>query len=152
MPLTIVAVGKKHEAWAGQAISSLEKRLKAPFSIEWVLLPHSSFDGPSARQEESDRLYKRLESYDEVWLLDERGQALDSIEFANQLEQTLNQSRRLAIVIGGAYGVTDDLRREADKVLSLSPMVLAHQIVRVVIVEQIYRAQEIVRGGRYHHP
>ena len=78
MPLHIVTVGKKHESWVLEGIERYQKRLKAPFSLEWVLLPHSSLEGLSARQEESQRILSRLDAYDYVILLDERGKLIDS--------------------------------------------------------------------------
>ncbi len=151
MPLHIVAIGKKHESWVAEGIERYQKRLKTPFMLEWVLLPHSSLDGPSARQEESERLLSRLNGYDVTILLDERGNLLNSTQLSSMLTSHLDHSRNVALVIGGAFGVTDELRRKANMVWSLSPLVLPHQLVRLVVTEQIYRAQEIARGGAYHH-
>lgn len=151
MPLTIIAIGKKHESWIAEGVERYEKRLKAPFLLRWILLPHSSLEGPSARQEESERIQKRLEDFDYIVLLDERGRQLDSPAFATTLAHRLERSQRVALVIGGAYGVTDDLRNRSQLVLSLSPLVFPHQLVRLILVEQLYRAQEITAGGKYHH-
>ncbi len=151
MPLHVVAIGKKHESWVTEGIERYQKRLKAPFMLEWVLLPHSSLDGISARQEESERLLSRLSGYDIIILLDERGNLLNSAQLSSMLSGHLDHSRKVALVIGGAFGVTDELRRKADMVWSLSPLVFPHQLVRLIVTEQIYRAQEIARGGSYHH-
>jgi 23S rRNA (pseudouridine1915-N3)-methyltransferase len=151
MPLHVLAVGKKHESWVAEGIERYQKRLKAPFLVEWVLLPHSSFDGDRARQDESERLSSRLSAYDFVVLLDERGRLLDSPQLSGVLKEQLDQSRKVAIIIGGAYGVTDDVRQKVDAVWSLSPLVYPHQLVRLVLIEQLYRAQQILQGGAYHH-
>ena len=151
MPLTIIAIGKKHESWIAEGLERYEKRLKAPFLVRWVLLPHSSLEGVSARQEESERIQKRLEDFDYVVLLDERGRELNSPTLAATLTNELDRSKRVALVIGGAYGVTDELRNNSQLVLSLSPLVFPHQLVRLILVEQLYRAQEITQGGKYHH-
>lgn len=151
MPLTIVTIGKKHEDWVSVGIERYQKRLKAPFSLEWVLLPHSSLDGLRAREEESERLFSRLDAYDFIVLLDERGKMLDSPTFSALLEERLDRSLKVALVIGGAYGVTDELREKAHFVWSLSPLVYPHQLVRLILVEQLYRAQQISLGGSYHH-
>ena len=151
MPLTIIAIGKKHESWIAEGLARYEKRLKAPFLVNWVLLPHSSLEGVSARQEESERIQKRLEDFDYVVLLDERGRELNSPTLAATLTNELDRSKRVALVIGGAYGVTDELRNNSQLVLSLSPLVFPHQLVRLILVEQLYRAQEITQGGKYHH-
>jgi len=151
MPIHIVAIGKKHEDWVVEGISRYQKRLKAPFLVEWVLLPHSSSDGLSARQEESERLLSRLSAYDFIVLLDERGVVMNSNGLSGLLVERLDRSEKIAIVIGGAFGVTDELRQRAHLVWSLSPLVFPHQLVRLMVIEQIYRSQEIDRGGSYHH-
>jgi 23S rRNA (pseudouridine1915-N3)-methyltransferase len=151
MPLYIFAVGKKHESWVAEGIERYQKRLKSPFSVEWVLLPHSSLDGLAARQEESQRIMSRVTGYDYVVLLDERGKLLDSRGVSQLLEQRLNSSQKVAIIIGGAFGVTEEIRMKANLVWSFSPLVFPHQLVRLMIVEQVYRAQEIARNGAYHH-
>ena len=151
MPLHIITVGKKHESWVVEGIERYQKRLKAPFNIEWVLLPHSSLEGLSARQEESGRILSRLDAYEYIILLDERGKLVDSPTLSKLLEVRLDSSQKIALVIGGAYGVTDEIRNKAGFIWSFSPLVFPHQLVRLMLVEQIYRAQEIARGGSYHH-
>lgn len=151
MSIHLLVVGKKHESWVAEGIERYQKRLKAPFLVEWVLLPHSSFDGDRARQDESERLLSRLSAYDFVVLLDERGRLLDSPQLSGMLKEQLDQSRKVAIIIGGAYGVTDEVRQKVDSVWSLSPLVYPHQLVRLILAEQLYRAQQIAQGGAYHH-
>lgn len=149
--ITIVAVGKKHEDWIQAGLERYEKRLKQPFSVRWILLPHSSLEGTAARQEESERIGKKLNDEDYVILLDERGVQITSDQLSHDLQNLFAWGRRVVLVIGGAYGVTDELHRRADFVLSLSKLVLPHQLVRLVIIEQLYRAQSIAGGGKYHH-
>lgn len=151
MPLHIIAVGKKHESWVQEGISRYEKRLKAPFNFDWVLLPHSSLDGDRAREEESERILSRLDGYDYIIVLDERGKTLDSPALSGLLGEQLHRSQKVAVIIGGAYGVTDELRQRAHLLWSLSPLVFPHQLVRLILVEQLYRAQQIELNGRYHH-
>ncbi len=149
--ITIVAVGKRHEDWVQVGVERYEKRLKQPFSVRWILLPHSSLEGTAARQEESERIGKKLNDEDYVILLDERGVQITSDQLSHDLQNLFAWGRRVVLVIGGAYGVTDELQRRADFVLSLSKLVLPHQLVRLVVVEQLYRAQQIAAGGKYHH-
>lgn len=145
--IRIIAVGKKHESWVASGIERYQKRLRKPYDVEWVLLPHSSREGSQARQEESERILSRLGDSGFVLLLDERGELLDS----PALSALLQVNSRIVIIIGGAYGVNDALRARANKVVSLSPLVYPHQLVRLVLIEQLYRAQEIASGGAYHH-
>lgn len=151
MPIHILTIGKKHEDWVSVGIERYQKRLKAPFLVEWVLMAHSSLDGARARQEESERLLSRLAAYDYVVLLDERGKALDSPAFSGMLQDQLDRSVKVALVIGGAYGVTEELRARADFIWTLSPLVFPHQLVRLILIEQLYRAQQIATGDSYHH-
>lgn len=149
--IKIIAIGKKHEPWLQDGLKHYQERLRAPWNTNWVLLPHSSLTGDSARQEESERLFAHLKSTDFVILLDERGHNLSSPQLTHQLTSCFNHSQSVTIIIGGAYGVTESLRQRADVVWSLSNLVFPHQLVRLILIEQLYRAQEIDRGGRYHH-
>lgn len=150
MTLRILAVGRKHEAWVAEGIHRYEKRLKRPFDINWQPIPHSARDGVAARREESERILARL-GQDYLILLDERGRQVDSPGLANLLRTPLDNARDVTLVIGGAYGVDETVHARADFVWSLSPLVFPHQLVRLILAEQIYRAQEIVHGRPYHH-
>jgi 23S rRNA (pseudouridine1915-N3)-methyltransferase len=149
--LKIISVGKSHEDWILEGINRYEKRLKTPFNLEWVILPPSSKKGALARENESEAILKRLDPGDFIILLDERGEKIDSPGLASLLEDKIAHSNKIVIIIGGAYGVDDNLRERANKVLSISDMVFPHQLVRLILVEQIYRAQEISLGKSYHH-
>lgn len=149
--ITILAIGKKHEPWISPGLERYEKRLKAPWNLQWILLPHSSLEGDRARQEESERLLSRIDTTDFMLLLDEHGKSLDSPAFSAMFERLQVQSKRIVVVIGGAYGVNDELMKRADATVSLSSMVFPHQLVRLLLAEQVYRAQSIAAGTRYHH-
>lgn len=149
--IRVLAVGKKHEAWVGPGIERYEKRLRKPWEVRWELLPHSSLEGARARQEESERLLSRLKPEDHVILLDEAGQLLDSLTSSRHLEGLMADGKSITIVIGGAYGVNIELRDRADMTWSLSPLVFPHQLVRLMLIEQIYRASQISQGSAYHH-
>ncbi len=151
MPLRILAIGKKHEAWVMDGIERYEKRLRKPFVSEWVYLPHSSREGLGARQDESERILSRLKDDDFVVLLDEKGKIINSPALASLLESPLHSSRTVVLIIGGAYGVDETVHARADFVWSLSLLVFPHQLVRLLVAEQLYRAQEIVAGNPYHH-
>lgn len=145
--INIIAVGKKHDPNITDAINDYEKRLRAPFEVKWVLLPYSAKNGDEARQDESERIISQLRPADFVVLLDERGQDLSSPDFS----ALLTSQQNIVIIIGGAYGVNDELRQRADRVTSLSAMVFPHQLVRLILIEQIYRAQAIATNHPYHH-
>ena len=149
--IKIIAIGRKHESWITDGLERYQKRLKAPWNVEWVLLPHSAREGLAARQEESSAILSRLKADDFVILLDERGKLLDSPALARQIEQVFPTSKTPVCIIGGAFGVDDSLASRANLTWSLSPLVFPHQLVRLILAEQLYRAQEIAAGHPYHH-
>lgn len=151
MAIRILAVGKKHEAWVADGIARYQQRLQRPFDISWQLLAHSSRAGDSARAEESERLLTKLAATDFVILLDERGTLLDSPGLSRQLLAPLERSQPVTIIIGGAYGVDQSVHQRANLIWSLSPLVFPHQLVRLILAEQLYRAQAIASGSPYHH-
>lgn len=151
MSIRIIAIGKKHESWVADGIERYQKRLKRPFDIEWVILPHSSLGDAAARKDESRRLITRLDESDYVILLDERGKNINSPDLSNRLHSLLDISQQIVIIIGGAYGVDSSLIDRANFVWSLSHLVFPHQLVRLILTEQIYRSQEIANGKPYHH-
>lgn len=141
--IKIIAGGKKSSGWMVEATSEYEKRLKKPFDISWEIL-------------EENKLAKKLEKWDfkpseVVILADERGKNISSPELSDKLTKIFNSSSSAVIIIGGAYGVSDEVRERADFVWSFSRLVFPHMLMRILVTEQIYRAQEISRGGKYHH-
>jgi 23S rRNA (pseudouridine1915-N3)-methyltransferase len=149
--ITVIAVGKKHEPWVADGIERYSKRLQGPWKIDWVLLPHSSLEGLRARQDESERILLKLDPHDVVILLDERGKEFDSPALSGQFQALMSSGRRVVCIIGGAYGVNDELMARADLTWSLSPLVFPHQLVRLILAEQLYRAQCIATNHPYHH-
>ena len=149
--ITILCIGKSHEDWLMPGLARYEKRLRRPWNINWELMPHSSHEGTRARQEESGRLLRRLDGRPYVILLDESGANITSPSFSELFTARLDYGTQVTIVIGGAYGVDETIHRRADAVISLSKLVFPHQLVRLIVTEQIYRAQQITQGSGYHH-
>ena len=148
--MKIICVGKKHDSWIIDGISRYERRLRAPFKLEWQFVPYSSFSGDRARRDESTELLKRIAPQDYVILLDETGKNIDSPSLSHKLEQLTIQNQ-IVFIIGGAYGVDERIKQRANFIWSLSGLVFPHMLVRLILIEQIYRAQEISKGGPYHH-
>lgn len=141
--IKIIAGGRKHEDWVRMAVSEYEKRLKKPFDIKWELM-------------EEEKLNRYLSDWnftgnDYVILLDERGDNISSPELSRKLETAFNSSKNVIMIIGGAFGVSEEVRRRSNFVWSFSKLVFPHQLMRIMLAEQIYRAQEIAHGGKYHH-
>ncbi|MBQ3293300.1 23S rRNA (pseudouridine(1915)-N(3))-methyltransferase RlmH [Candidatus Saccharibacteria bacterium] len=143
MMIRIIAGGKRHEKWAELAISEYEKRLGKPYDIKWEFI-------------EEDKLIKKLENWpftghDYVIICDERGQNISSDEYSAKLEQAFISSKNVIILIGGAYGFPEEIRKRADFLWSFSKLVFPHMLARLIVTEQTYRAHEIARGSHYHH-
>lgn len=103
------------------------------------------------KQNEGELIQKELNPSDKVILLDERGTEFRSIEFAKWLEHKQQTTQRLVFVIGGPYGFSDNIYQRSDEKISLSKMTFSHQMVRLIFIEQLYRACTIIKGESYHH-
>lgn len=148
--IKIISIGKKHESFIAEGIQEYQKRLRKPFDIEWLLLPHSS-TAEKAKNDESERILRHCHPSDYVMLLDERGTNIDTPSLCQRMQEQFNWSNTVVIIIGGAYGVNRQVFDRADFVWSLSSLVFPHQLVRLLLTEQIYRAQTIANGEPYHH-
>jgi 23S rRNA (pseudouridine1915-N3)-methyltransferase len=151
MKQLLISVGKKHDPDLVGAIDDFTQRLNRVFPTEWLLVSPSGADEPTARRIESASVLAKTDSNDFVVLLDERGSQVTSEALATKYESWQGLNRRLVFVIGGAYGVSDELRDRADFVWSISQQVFPHQIVRLLLTEQLYRSQMIIDGHPYHH-
>lgn len=144
-------MGKRHEPWVADGIERFIKRLKKPYDVDFTFVPHATAGEQRSREDESAAIEKHLRVQDYVILLDERGKNFTSPQLAGHLQQLFDTARHPVLIIGGAYGVNDRLRARANMVWSLSNLVFPHQLVRLMVVEQVYRAQEISAGRPYHH-
>lgn len=155
MKITTLAIGKKHDPKLEAAILEYSKRLAHYVALEWKLVEAkitASMSEKEIRDIESKTLEIQLSSADTVILLDETGAQLTSPQLAEKLQHYMNQStRNLVLIIGGAYGVNENLMKRADFIWSLSSLVFPHQLIRLVLVEQLYRAHTILAGEKYHH-
>ena len=146
MKVLIISPGKAHSPELKDAIAEYETRLRTALSIEWA------FPQASTKETEGAAILKLIKSDDTVVLLDERGKDIDSPGLAQMLEQNLNQgTKRLVFVIGGAFGVSEEVAACAQMTLRLSSLVFPHMLVRLILIEQLYRAWSIRTGGKYHH-
>lgn len=152
MQIVILSVGKKSEQAIESLINDYEKRLGREYQIVWQFVSGSrSTDEVTCRREESESLSKYIKETDSVVLLDERGRQFDNKTFADVFKGLASQHGRIVIVIGGAYGVTEEFRSSADVVWSLSNLVFPHRLIRLILMEQLYRTIMITKGHPYHH-
>ena len=155
MKVTLIVVGKTVGTELPQLIDTYTQRLKhyVPFDIQVIpdLKNTKNLSEAQQKQQEGEAILRAVEgSY--VVLLDEHGIEYRSMTFARQLQTWMNASTRgLTFVIGGAYGFSPAVYERADAQISLSQMTFSHQMIRLLFVEQLYRAMTILRGERYHH-
>ncbi|MCB5247581.1 MAG: 23S rRNA (pseudouridine(1915)-N(3))-methyltransferase RlmH [Candidatus Cloacimonetes bacterium] len=154
MILRILQVGKTRSGWIKEGISEYLKRLEPLIRLEIVDIPDVSLkteDNPEAvKAKEAALCLKRLAPEDRLILLDERGETKTSLEFAAFLN-TLSAERSVAFLIGGVYGTHSSLKDRASACLSLSKLTFTHQLARLFLIEQIYRALMINHGRSYHY-
>ncbi|MDO4870570.1 MAG: 23S rRNA (pseudouridine(1915)-N(3))-methyltransferase RlmH [Candidatus Saccharibacteria bacterium] len=147
--LKIITVGKKPPTWINEPVQSYSKRLHARFKPKWIIIPNSAQADPeTAKNAESTQILNKVGT-DFLILLDETGKNFSSPEIAEILDQKLTNN--ICLVIGGAYGVSNQLKTRANIIWSLSRLVFPHQIVRLILIEQLYRAQCIIEHHPYHH-
>ncbi len=152
MNIKIIAVGKKHSPDLVEAINKYQKRMTGQNNILWQIVPPIS-TGQQQKLQESQKLLERLKPDDFVILLDEAGEILSNNDLAKLLSSASTQAdiKNLVFVIGGAYGVSDELKDRANFIWSLSKLVFPHQLVRLILLEQIYRTFAIINNHPYHH-
>lgn len=151
MKQLLISVGKKHDASLTTAIDGYTERLRKRSETTWLFPAPSGAEEAVARRAESTQVLEKISSSDLVILLDERGTQLSSEALATRYEAWEQSGKRLVFVIGGAYGVDASLLARADFTWSLSKHVFPHQIARLLLVEQLYRAQMINQNHPYHH-
>ncbi|MGC8802668.1 MAG: 23S rRNA (pseudouridine(1915)-N(3))-methyltransferase RlmH [Bacteroidales bacterium] len=156
MKILLIFTGKISEKYLIDPIDDYLNRIRHYFPVELhvtrELRLQSFTDKEALKRAEAEEIFKRIEPSDYLVLLDERGQNLSSLEFARFIDNQVNKNiRRMVFVVGGAYGFAGELYQRAHMLLSLSRMTFTHQMVRLILAEQLYRACTILRGEPYHH-
>ncbi len=154
MQLSIVAVGTKMPAWVGAAVDDYARRLPGDWRIEWREMraePRGASGHAGAwTHREAERIRGALPAGARIVVLDERGRDLDTRQLALRIAAWREDTRPVAIVIGGPDGLDPALVRCADETLRLSSLTLPHPLVRVLLAEQLFRAWSILAGHPYH--
>lgn len=153
LKIILLTIGKQQEADTRAALADFSQRINRYFPCEWKIQPPSKHSDPDTiRKTEADSILSALQKDDYLVLLDERGKNISSPELASLVQQRANESRKqLVFLVGGAYGVDAAIRQRADFCWSLSKLVFPHQLVRLILAEQVYRACTILRNEKYHH-
>ncbi len=149
----VAVVGKPRDRHLAAAIDEYETRAARYWPLDVVEVREGSGRGVSAdeaRAREGARLLERVPAGALVLACDERGERLTSAEFARVVAGARDRAQDVAFVVGGAYGLPDEVRVRASRTIQLAPFTLPHELARLVLAEQLYRAGTIVRGEPYH--
>lgn len=146
MKFLFITIGKDNDKKLAESVTDYTKRINNYFKTEWKIIPSSDI------KKESENVLKTIESGDYLVVLDERGKELSTIELADFIEKRMIASdKRIVFVIGGAYGVDEEVLQKANFKWSLSKLVFPHQIVRLILSETVYRAITVIKNEPYHH-
>jgi len=155
MRITLIENGKTRDSFIQEGVEQFRKRVVkyVPFNIETIpdLKNTKNMTMKEVQDQEGSLILKRVKPVDYLALLDERGNQHDSISFARYLNSLEGRVNHLLFVIGGPYGFSEKVYNRADTRLSLSKLTFSHQLVRVIFMEQLYRAFTILKGEPYHH-
>lgn len=154
MKALLIRVGRGKSGWADTAVADYSKRLRAKLPLEELRLPTTRFRGDieAVRSDEAQRILAKVRPRDRLIALDERGDAPTSEGFAGWIDAAAKAGvPRLVFAIGGPYGHGAQVRQAAWRSLAISSMVTNHELARVFLVEQLYRASTLLWGGNYHH-
>ncbi len=156
MKLKLLSIGKLKDPAYLELARDYSQRIQRyhPFETFEIAAEtiHSEAQKPKALEEEAAKIRQQLKKNAFLIVLDEKGKSMNSIQLAEKIEGLFLQSfSEIVFLIGGAYGVAESLKQEANLLLSLSPLTLPHRLARVVVLEQIYRAMTIIHRSSYHH-
>ena len=155
MRIRLIQTGKTREQYVKEGVEIFRRRLKryVPFETETIpdLKNSKNMAMKEVMEKEGQLLLRRIRQEDHVVLLDERGEECSSIAFAEQMNSLEGRVKQLVFVVGGPYGFSEEVYRRADSRLSLSRLTFSHQLVRLIFMEQLYRAFTILKGDPYHH-
>ncbi|WP_196890226.1 23S rRNA (pseudouridine(1915)-N(3))-methyltransferase RlmH [Aureivirga sp. CE67] len=156
MKIKLLAIGKTDDKNLIQLIENYQKRLKHYISFDLEIIPDiknvKNLSEAQQKEKEGELILKKLQATDQLILLDEKGKDFRSIEFANFMQKKMNSGiKQLVFVIGGPYGFSDAVYKKSQGKVSLSKMTFSHQMIRLFMVEQIYRAFTILKNEPYHH-
>ena len=156
MKVKLIVVGKTSFDYLKEGESVYENRLIHYTNYERILIPDvkspKNFSNEELKKKEGEAILAKITNQEYVVLLDEKGKYFNSVSFANWINQKINENVSiLTFIIGGAYGFSRKLYERANQKISLSDMTFSHQLVRVIFLEQLYRAHTIIKGEPYHH-
>jgi 23S rRNA (pseudouridine1915-N3)-methyltransferase len=153
MKFILIHVGKTTEDYLKEGISIYLKRLQHYVPVtEVIVQPSKEKDRSKSLAEEERAIVQKISPGDLLVVLDEKGKEISSVQLAGTIEKWMVQGKgRIVFITGGAFGISHDLKNKANMILSLSKLTFTHQMVRLILTEQLYRAMTITRNEGYHH-
>ena len=156
MKVKLILVGKTDLKYINEGNAEYQKRLKHYLPTEIVVIPDikntKNLSGKQQKKKEGELILNQTKEGDFIVLLDENGKQFSSVEFSKFVEkQMVSGLKNLIFIVGGPYGFSDDVYKKVNVKISLSKMTFSHQMVRLIFLEQLYRAMTILKGEPYHH-
>ncbi len=156
MKIQLWSLGKNNEPYVKEGVALFTQRLNHYFPTEWKIIPQprntASLPPEEQKNKEAESILALLKKDDYLVLLDERGKMMNNEALAQFLQARANASEKMIVfLVGGAFGVNDALKQRANFTWSLSPLVFPHQLMRLMLAEQLYRACTILKNEKYHH-
>lgn len=154
MRIYLLAIGQRLDAWVNQGYEEYARRLPAECQLQLVEIPPNkrtkNTDTRRIVREEGERLLAAVPANCRLLVLDAAGQLWNTVQLADQLRNWMGEGRDVALLIGGPDGLSEQCKRQADGLVSLSRLTFPHPLVRIIVAEQIYRANSIIKGHPYH--
>ena len=156
MKIHFWSIGKAHDSYVKEGIELFTKRVSNYYPVEWNIIPMpknaASLSEGDLKKKEGETILHLLQKEDYLVVLEERGKQLTSEGLANFIQSRANEStKNIVFLVGGAFGVSDAVIQRSNFKWSLSQLVFPHQLVRLILAEQVYRACSILRNEKYHH-
>ena len=156
MKFILLMIGKTNGTSLQKLIEDYQGRVQHYLNFETVTIPElkntKNLSVQEQKEKEADLILKQIDNQDDIILLDEKGKQFSSVAFAVFLEKKLHSSaKRMIFVVGGPFGFSQRIYDRANGMISMSPMTFSHQMIRLIFIEQLYRAMTIIRGESYHH-
>lgn len=156
MKIALIVIGKTDAGYFVEAINEYKNRLVHYIPFEMVVIPDiknaKNLSESQLKEKEGELILKTLQAGDYLVLLDEKGKEFTSMQFSAYIEKKMHTvPKRLVFVVGGPYGFSEAVYKAAGEKISLSKMTFSHQMIRLIFVEQIYRAMTILNNEPYHH-
>lgn len=156
MNIRFIALGKQNDPYIKEGVDTFTKRISNYYEINWVIIPSlknaSILQPDDLKKKEAEAVMKFIQKEEYLVALDEKGKSFTSVQFALHIQEKADAGvKTISFLIGGAYGLHDSIFSRANLVLSFSAFTFPHQLVRLILAEQVYRACTIQRNEKYHH-